>query len=291
LFNPSREFKNVPIFSDKEVERFFPNFELLARKCSWPEDSWPVLVQFALRGKAREVFLALDPTQQEEYNVVKGAILRAYELVPEAYRQKFRSLKKLSEQTYVEFARLKERTFGRWLTSMDTGENFGKLRELILVEEFKKCLPADISTHLNEHKVYTLNEAATMADEYALTHKVNFVKQDFHPQNPSYHNKPGQNKPVHNDEGKPKPDSWGKGRGSGLTQSSNQGGVRNNCPYLNKTCSHCGKMGHEISRCWILHGKPVQVKGSPISTAVIEVVDSETQSEIGDNEQVFLLHV
>ena len=34
-----------------------------------------------------------------------------YELVPEAYRQKFRNCKKENEQTHVEFARTKEQLF------------------------------------------------------------------------------------------------------------------------------------------------------------------------------------
>ena len=42
------------------------------------------------------------------YDKVRKAILKAYELVPEAYRQKFRNARKQDGQTYVEFAREKE---------------------------------------------------------------------------------------------------------------------------------------------------------------------------------------
>lgn len=41
------------------------------------------------------------------YDKVKSAILRAYELVPEAYRQRFRNLRKASNQTHIDFAREK----------------------------------------------------------------------------------------------------------------------------------------------------------------------------------------
>lgn len=43
-----------------------------------------------------------------KYEVVKSAILRSYELVPEAYRQQFRNRKKNTNQTFVEFARERE---------------------------------------------------------------------------------------------------------------------------------------------------------------------------------------
>ena len=39
---------------------------------------------------------------------MKDLILKAYELVPEAYRQKFRNCRKENDQTHVEFARSEE---------------------------------------------------------------------------------------------------------------------------------------------------------------------------------------
>lgn len=51
------------------------------------------------------------------YDEVKNTILHVYDLVPEAYRQRFRNLKKTSNQSYVDFAREKEVLFtvGAWL--------------------------------------------------------------------------------------------------------------------------------------------------------------------------------
>ena len=52
-----------------------------------------------------------------DYDYVKELILKGYELVPEAYRQRFRNCQKESNQTYVEFARKKEQLFDRWCNS------------------------------------------------------------------------------------------------------------------------------------------------------------------------------
>ncbi len=46
---------------------------------------------------------------------LKNAILCAYELVPEHYRQRFHSTKRSVSQTYVEFAREKGILFDRWI--------------------------------------------------------------------------------------------------------------------------------------------------------------------------------
>ena len=52
---------------------------------------------------------------------------------------------------------------------------FNSLRELILLEEFKKCTPDRCVVYLNEQKVVLLNDAAVFADEFVLTHKSVFV--------------------------------------------------------------------------------------------------------------------
>ena len=50
-----------------------------------------MLLQSVLVGKAREIYIQLDAEQAANYDNVIELILRGYELVPEAYRQKFRS--------------------------------------------------------------------------------------------------------------------------------------------------------------------------------------------------------
>ena len=51
----------------------------------------PLLLQSVLKGKAQEAYTALPISEYVDYNCVKNAILKAYKLVPEAYRQKFRN--------------------------------------------------------------------------------------------------------------------------------------------------------------------------------------------------------
>ena len=81
-------------------------------------------------GKASEIYSSLSIEQCQSYDAVKKAVLKAYELVPEAYQQKFRSAKKESNQTHVEFARVQEQMFDRWLSSKNVNEDFKQLKQL-----------------------------------------------------------------------------------------------------------------------------------------------------------------
>lgn len=130
----------MPQFRETEVDSYFRVFERIASTLHWPKEVWPLLLQCKLTGKAQDVCATLSVEDSVNYEVVKAAILRTYELVPEAYRQQFRSHKKNSSQTFVEFAREKGILFHKWCTS-SKADDFSTMRELILLEEFKNCIP------------------------------------------------------------------------------------------------------------------------------------------------------
>ena len=110
-FDPARNIRLVPPFQEKEVDKYFAHFEKVADSLNWPKESWVLLLQSVLVGKAQEIYGSLSVEQNSNYEHVKVAILKAYELVPEAYRQKFRNYLKYDSKTHVEFAREKEGTY------------------------------------------------------------------------------------------------------------------------------------------------------------------------------------
>lgn len=106
-FDVGRHIALVPPFRESEVDSYFciHAFERIAATLHWPKSVWPLLLQCKLVGKAQEVSTSLTIEDGLDYDVVKATVLRAYELVPEAYRQKFRNCERTATQTYVEFAK------------------------------------------------------------------------------------------------------------------------------------------------------------------------------------------
>ena len=120
----TRHVRFVPPFQEAEPDKYFLHFEKIATSLHWPTEVWTLLLQSTLVGKAREVYSALSVDQSSVYRTVKNAILKAYELIPEAYRQKFRGTKRGEAQTYVEFARDKQTLFDRWCASKEVNGDF-----------------------------------------------------------------------------------------------------------------------------------------------------------------------
>ena len=92
-FDVTKHIRLVPPFQEKEVDKYFLHFEKVAENLNWPIEHWTLLLQSVLIGKAREIYTQLGVEQSHHYETVKELILEGYELVPEAYRQKFRNVK------------------------------------------------------------------------------------------------------------------------------------------------------------------------------------------------------
>lgn len=101
-FDVSKHISLVPVFHESEVKSYFGAFECIATALRRPKD-----VQCKLNGKAQEACSSLSVEDSLVYEKVKGTVLQAYELVPEAYRL-------TSNQTYLDFAREKGILLDRW---------------------------------------------------------------------------------------------------------------------------------------------------------------------------------
>ena len=251
-FDVTKHIRLVPPFQEKEVDKKFLHFQKVAENLKWPREHWTLLLQSVVIGKDREIYTQLSLEQSSDYDKVKELILKAYELVPEAYRQKFRDCRKEPYQTRVEFARTKEQLFHRWCSSKKVGSDHEKLRQLMLVEEFKWCINSDVRAFLNEKEVENLDVAARLADDYSLTHKP-FPSKPFNPQlkftpqprpfSPQSGPKSKPSNPSDNSSHSftPKPRFFGENKGQS--------------PLSQPICNYCKQSGHIISECIALKRK------------------------------------
>ena len=170
-FEVTKQARLVPKFEEANVDEYFAHFERTALNLGWPKECWSMRLQTVLTGKAQRAYATLPTENCADYDLVKAAVLKSFELVPEAYRQKFRTQRKTENQSYVEFLREKENALDKWCDSKRIDGDAEKLRQLILAEEFLNCVPEEVRVHLSERKTDVTYEMAALADEYILTHR------------------------------------------------------------------------------------------------------------------------
>lgn len=138
------------------------------------------MLQTVLTGKAQEAYLSLTVEDSQDYVEVQAAVLKAYERVPEFYRQHFRTWKKSEKQSYLEFARDLQMHFSRWCSAAEVGD-FEGLCNLIVLEQLKNLVPSCVAVYVSEQKAQTATKAAMLADDYVLMHKCIFDQYEYQP--------------------------------------------------------------------------------------------------------------
>lgn len=248
-FDLSKNIRLVPQFCETEVDVFFLSFEKIAKALKWPEDKWSLLVQSVFTGRALEVYAALDAEQSSSYEDVKTTVLAAYQLSPEVYRQRFRNLEKSTTHTYIEYAREKEIAFDRWVRSKNIGQDYEKLKQLILLEDFKSSVSFEVKNYLEDHKVDKIQKAAVMADDFELTHQTSM--------------RGGSKSTRHQTQ-------YGNGAEGGFQRPSR--GFKTSQMNVQRpggmhleavVCYYCGKKGHKKTECWALANKPKMKEDTP----------------------------
>jgi len=91
-FRVEAAIKLIPKFTERDVETFLVSFEKIAELNAFPPDKYAAILQAHLTGKALEVFTELSADECRDYPMLKAALLRAYSVVPEVYRKRFRGL-------------------------------------------------------------------------------------------------------------------------------------------------------------------------------------------------------
>ena len=102
LFKPESVVKMLPKRHEDNIDIFFEAFERVAVANNWPLDKYVAIIQTQFSPKAQKVFLVLP--NRVTYAQLKEVLLRAYEVIPEVHRQKFRSHLKSEKETFSDHA-------------------------------------------------------------------------------------------------------------------------------------------------------------------------------------------
>ena len=99
------------------------------------------------------------------------ALLRAYKVIPEVYRQKVRSHLKSDKEPFSDHVYNLNVLFTKWLSGLNCFTNLDRLKQVILLERFFDTLPENIKLWLIDKDPTTLEEVARLAETYAVNHK------------------------------------------------------------------------------------------------------------------------
>ncbi len=147
-----------------DVEHFLVTIERIAVACRWTKTDWVWHLIPLLTGKARAAYVNMDLNESTDYDKVKYAILRKYDVNTETYRQKFRSLTVDPTESPKElYSRLKE-LFGKWI--QPKSKTVEEVSEIIILEQYLRMLSLEFQVWVRKRDPRTAAEAASLADVF-----------------------------------------------------------------------------------------------------------------------------
>ena len=155
--------KFVPLSEKDDIEAYLVTFERIMEAHKVPESRWPHYLAPQLTGRAQLAFAALPATESAKYPAIKNAILARYDINEEAYRRRFRTATRGTEQTNRELAVRLMDLQKKWLRDATTVE---EVQEKVGIEQFLSTLPVEQKLWVTEKKPKTGIRARELADEY-----------------------------------------------------------------------------------------------------------------------------
>ena len=146
-----------------DIEHFLEMFERTSKQRGWPEDVWAMQLTGLLTGKVMAAYVNLGTESTNDYQAVKQAILRRYQVNAKTHRQQFRQDHKKSNESYSEWADRLRDCFTKWKRDREIS-----VEEMILLEQSIAGVPEGLAIALKEKDPKSLTEAAELADTYAL---------------------------------------------------------------------------------------------------------------------------
>ena len=131
-----------------DLDAYLQRFERFAETAKWKKDGWASKLSALLSGRALEVYSRLSEDSAKDYDKVKIALMKRYDLTEDGYRRKFRASKPEVDESPEQFIVRLDRYLLRWLELSNTARSFDGLKDLIVKEQFIDSCPKDLAIHL-----------------------------------------------------------------------------------------------------------------------------------------------
>lgn len=158
----------LPYFEDgkDQIDSYLRRFERYAELQHWPPVDWALYLSALLKGKALEVYSRLADEDAHDYDKLKEALLRKYQLTSEGFRKLFYSSKREKCETAAQFVCRLVSYIDRWIQLAKIEQTFDDLKALFVKEQFLASSDQHLSLYIKERAPRDLNELVCLADQY-----------------------------------------------------------------------------------------------------------------------------
>ena len=146
-----------------EMDSYLLRFERYATAQKLKKEDWATNLSALLKGKALDVYALMPVEEALNYDMLKAALLKRYELTEEGFKRRY---KKYSGETFQQFTSRMKSYFTRWVDMSGINKTYDGLADLILRDQLAFICNRDLELFLREREPKSLEQASRLADQY-----------------------------------------------------------------------------------------------------------------------------
>ena len=242
----------IPAFNEgkDEMDSYLFRFERYVTAQKWEPDTWATGLSALLQGKALDVYALMPKEDALNYDKLKVALLKRYELTEEGFKRKYKKCRPENGETFQQFTTRMKSYFTRWIDMASIEKSYEGLQDLILREQLTFICNRDLELFLREREPKSLEQASKLADQYKEARYVDIVSLTYknnersrsrsNSESRSRSRSPISRGPNQGNQGYPRP----------RVRCYNCGGphVRRFCPQLKQGIMKAGAVDYRRSR-------------------------------------------
>ena len=132
------------------MDAYLYRFERFADSQTCKTEDRASYLSALLKGKALDVYSRLPPEHAGDYDALKKALIRRYDLTEDEFKKKIRLSKPETNESPRQFITRIDTCLQRWVELADAEHTYEGLKALMVQEQYNNICPRDLALFLKE---------------------------------------------------------------------------------------------------------------------------------------------
>ena len=159
----------LPYFEESKdkMDSYLSRFEKYATANKWDKNVWAAYLSALLKGRALNVYDRLSTEDAADYDKLKDALLKNFDMTERGFRKKFRYSRPERSETFIQFSSRICSYLNKWLTMTNVEKSFEAVCDFMARDQFLEACSRKLFVHLRPKAFENLDAMDKEADLFA----------------------------------------------------------------------------------------------------------------------------